>query len=201
MESIPEPLKLLVGQLAKLPGLGPKSALRVAMVLLKMPEMATKRLGQDIYELRDKLRLCSRCGALTEADPCTICADASRDPALLCLVAEWDSLVTLEAGNFFKGRYLVLGGLLAPTHNLSVQDLELDLLLARLSEGEIKEVILALGATVEAETTANLVRTLVMRHHPTVKVSRLAQGIPLGAEVKFMDSETLRQSLKYRQDF
>lgn len=200
MERLPESLKALVQQLARLPGLGPKSALRAAMTLLKWPESETRRLGLAIHELRDRLHLCSRCGALTERDPCPVCLDPERDPALLCLVAEWDSMLTLEEGALFPGRYLILGGLLAPLDNMGPDNLEFDRLLARLSEGEISEVILALGATVEAETTASHIRALIGRRFPQIRVTRLAQGIPLGAEVKFMDRETLRQSLRYRQE-
>ena len=197
---IPEPLKALVEQLARLPGLGPKSAMRGAMTLLKWPEAETRRLGKGIHDLRDALHLCSRCGALTESDPCPVCADPERDDSLLCVVAEWDSMLTLEEGAFFRGRYLILGGLLAPLDNLSAEHLELDRLTSRLAEGRVREVILALGATVEAETTGALIRGLINRRFPEVLVTRLAQGIPLGAEVKFMDRETLRQSLQYRQE-
>ena len=144
---IPEPLKALVEQLARLPGLGPKSAMRVAMTLLKWPEAETRRLGKGIHDLRDNLRLCSRCGALTETDPCNVCSDKERDDSLLCVVAEWDSMLTLEEGAFYKGRYLILGGLLAPLDNLSAESLELDRLTKRLEEGQVREVVLALGAT------------------------------------------------------
>ncbi|MEG2140233.1 MAG: recombination mediator RecR [Bilophila sp.] len=197
---IPEPLRALIEQLARLPGLGPKSAMRVAMMLLKWPEAETRRLGKGIHDLRDNLRLCSRCGALTDTDPCRVCADPERDEEVLCVVAEWDSMLTLEDGAFFRGRYLILGGLLAPLDNLSADSLELDRLTNRVAEGRIREVILALGATVEAETTGALVRGLLARHFPKLRVTRLAQGIPLGAEVKFMDRETLRQSLQFRQE-
>lgn len=156
--------------------------------------------AKGIHDLRDNLRLCSRCGALTETDPCNVCSDKERDDSLLCVVAEWDSMLTLEEGAFYKGRYLILGGLLAPLDNLSAESLELDRLTKRLEEGQVREVVLALGATVEAETTGALVRSLVNRRFPGVTVTRLAQGIPLGAEVKFMDRETLRQSLQYRQE-
>lgn len=200
MERLPEPLRALVEQLARLPGLGPKSALRLAMTLLKWPEAQTRRLGQSVYELRDRLQLCSRCGALSDCDPCPICADAAREEAMLCIVAEWDSMLTLEEGGFFKGRYFILGGLLSPLDTMA-EHLELERLFARLSENCVEEVVLALGATVEAENTAAFVRNLLTSRFPRVRVSRLAQGIPLGAEVKFMDRETLRQSLQYRQQF
>ena len=169
---IPEPLKALVEQLARLPGLGPKSAMRVAMTLLKWPETETRRLGKGIHDLRDNLRLCSRCGALTETDPCSVCSDKERDDSLLCVVAEWDSMLTLEEGAFYKGRYLILGGLLAPLDNLSAESLELDRLTKRLEEGQVREVVLALGATVEAETTGALVKSLVNRRFPGVELLR-----------------------------
>lgn len=200
MQRLPEPLKALVDQLARLPGLGPKSALRMAMMLLKWPVAETRRLGRAIHDLRDNLHLCSRCGALTDVDPCAICTDASRSEASLCLVSEWDSMLTLEEGGFFKGHYMILGGLLAPLDNINADALELERLTRRLNEGQVTELILALGTTVEAENTASFIRNMVATRYPNVRVTRLAQGIPLGAEVKFMDRETLRQSMQYRQE-
>ncbi len=200
MQRIPEPLQNLVDQLSRLPGLGPKSAMRVAMTLLKWPETETRRLGKGIFELRDTLHLCSRCGALSDSDPCPVCSDPSRDPTQICLVAEWDSMLTMEEGSFFHGHYLILGGLLAPLDHSPAESLEMQRLYDRLSEGQVKELILALGSTADAEATATFVKDQVGRRFPGVRVTRLAQGIPLGAEVRFMDRETLRQSLLYRQD-
>lgn len=196
---LPEPLKGLVEQLSHLPGLGPKSALRLAMRLLQWPEAETRRLGESIASLRDTLGLCSRCGAISPVNPCPVCADPGRDRACLCVVPEWDSLLTLEAGGFYNGQYFVLGGLLSPQNKKDSQTLETEKLLARLGEGEIREVILALGATLEAENTASFIRQLLERKFPDIEVSRLAQGMPLGAEVKYMDRETLRQSMLHRQ--
>ncbi len=198
MQRLPEPLKALVDQLAKLPGLGPKSALRLAMTLLKWPASETRRLGRGIHDLRDNLHLCRRCGALTDCDPCALCTDATRTQDMLCLVSEWDSMLTLEEGGFYRGQYL--GGLLAPLDNVNADSLELERLTRRLAEGQVREVVLALGTTVEAENTATFIRAMVERQYPGVRVTRLAQGIPLGAEVKFMDRETLRQSMQYRQE-
>ena len=200
MQRIPEPLKELVEQLARLPGLGPKSAMRASMTLLKWPEAEARRLGRNIYELRDKLHLCSRCGALSDSDPCPVCSDPARSQDSLCIVAEWDSMLTLEEGNFYKGQYLILGGLLAPLEHSPAEALDMNRLMQRLGEGQVQEIILALGATAEAEATATYVRDEVIRRYPKMKITRLAQGIPLGAEVKFMDRETLRQSLRYRQE-
>ncbi len=199
MDRIPEPLRALVDTLARLPGLGPKSAMRVAMILLKWPVAETKRFGASIYELRDKLHLCSRCGGLTEKEPCVICADSRRVEDVLCLVSEWDAMLALDEGGFFNGQYVILGGLLAPLDQKDASHLDLERLNSRLAEGRVKELILALGATVEAENTASFIRGLVSRNFPDVRITRLAQGIPLGGEVKFMDRETLRQSLQFRQ--
>lgn len=196
---IPEPLKALVEQLSRLPGLGPKSAMRAAMTLLKWPEAETRRLGKGIHDLRDNLCLCQRCGGLATADPCTVCADAGRTRDVLCLVTEWDSMLTLDEGGFYHGQYMILGGLLAPLERMDADGLDLDRLTLRLDEGEVGELILALGATVEAENTASFVSRLVRKRFPNIRISRLAQGIPLGGEVKYMDKETLRQSLQYRQ--
>ena len=200
-ERVPEPLKVLVEQLARLPGLGPKSAMRAAMMLLKWPIAETRRLGANIGELRDRLHLCARCGGLCERTPCPLCADPIRAADTLCLVAEWDSMLTLDEGGFYRGQYMILGGLLTPLDNRGADSLDLERLSARLAEGEVQELILALGATVEADTTATFVRNFVTSRFTHVRITRLAQGIPLGGEVKFMDRETLRQSLQYRQDF
>ena len=200
MQKIPEPLQAVVDQLSRLPGLGPKSALRCAMSFLQWPATETRRLGAAIHDLRDKLHLCGHCGALSDVDPCSVCADASRSRDILCVVADWDSMLTLESGGFYAGRYFILGGLLAPLDNVHPDNLELEKLDARLKQGEIAELILALGATVEAENTASFLRARVQARFPHIRISRLAQGIPMGAEVKFMDKETLRQSLKFRQD-
>lgn len=200
MSKLPEPLQAVVDQLSRLPGLGPKSALRCAMEFLRWPEGETRRLGRAIHDLRDKLHLCRRCGALSDADPCPVCADPGRNRESLCVTADWDSMLTIEGGGFYDGHFLILGGLLAPLDNVHPESLDIERLDARLAEGEVREVILALGATVEAETTASFLRARITARHPAIRVTRLAQGIPLGAEVKFMDRETLRQSLKFRQD-
>lgn len=198
-ERLPEPLRILVGQLGKLPGLGPKSAMRIAMTLLKWPEAETRALGENIAALRDKLCLCERCGGLAAASPCPICADGERSRDLLCLVPEWDAMLAMEEGGFYHGQYMILGGLLAPLQQQDSRSLELDRLLARLRENEVRELVLALGATLEAENTASFLKQLLNAKFPRLRITRLAQGLPLGAEVKFMDKETLRQSLRYRQ--
>lgn len=199
MQNLPGPLKDVVDQLSSLPGIGPKSALRIALTLLKMPREKASGVGQSIIELRERLCLCEDCACLAESSPCAICADSARDNDQLCLVPEWDALLAMEEMGIYRGKYLVLGGLLSPLDGIEPGHLEIDRLKRRLSTGEISEMILALGATLDAESTASYVKNLVETEHPSVSVSRLAQGIPIGAEVKFMDKETLKQSLVHRQ--
>lgn len=197
---LPEALKALVEQLGRLPGLGPKSALRIAMTLLKWPESETRRLGESIFNLRDTLGLCPRCGAISGGGICPICADPGRSRETLCIVPEWDSLLALESGDFYHGQYFVLGGLLSPQQKIDSSCLEIERLLQRLAEGEVREIILALGSTLEAENTVSYLKQIVGKRFPGLTLTRLAQGLPLGAEVKFMDRETLRQSLLHRQN-
>lgn len=200
-EQLPAPLADLVERLAKLPGMGPKSALRAALVVLGWPRDRADALGRSILELRERLAVCGRCGAVADVDPCPVCADPGRDRTQLCLAPEWDSLLAVESGGFYRGLYFILGGLLSPLDGRNRDELAVDALLARLGEGEVGELILALGATLEAENTASFIKRLVGERFPDIRVTRLAQGIPLGAEVRYIDKETLKLSLKHRQDF
>jgi len=198
-DRLPGPLREVAEQLSRLPGLGPKSALRAALALLKMPREQAESVGRGILTLRERLCMCQTCASLAESDPCPICADPTRSREQLCLVAEWDSLLALEEMNMFRGTYLVLGGLLSPLDGVNPASLEFDLLRRRLGSGEVSELSLALRATLYAENTASPVKNIVAQSYPDIAVSRLAQGIPMGAEVKYMDRETLRQSLVHRQ--
>ena len=200
MQQLPRPLRVAVEQLAELPGLGPKSALRMAMVLLKWPREKVDHLARALSDLRRELHICSMCAGLADSDPCPICVDPARDQEMVCVVSDWDSLLVIENAGIFRGVYLVLGGLLSPLEGTEPQNLFLDKLTARLVGHEVREVVLALGTTMDAESTASFVTRFIHASHPGIRVSRLAQGIPLGAEVKYMDKETLRQSLNYRQD-
>ncbi|SMP41862.1 recombination mediator RecR [Desulfonatronum lacustre] len=199
MRELPQTLRDVVDQLAALPGLGPKSALRVALTLLKWPKERTADLGRSILELRDKLCLCGSCAGISDQDPCSICSDPGRSSELLCLVAEWDSMLIMEQSGGYRGKYLVLGGLLSPLDGVKPESLEMGRLRERLSENQVQELILALGTTLESESTGSYVKNLVERDFPGVQVTRLAQGIPLGTDLKFIDKETLRQSITYRQ--
>lgn len=199
MSKLPLPLQNLVDQLAALPGVGPKSALRMAMTMLKWPQEKTRNLGQAILELRDKLCICSGCASLADSDPCDICSDPTRENGTLCVVSEWDSLLIMEESGFFRGRYLVLGGLLSPLDGIDPGTLEFEKLRKILAGGQVKELVLALGTTLESETTGSYIKNMLAREFPALTLTRLAQGIPLGSDLKFMDKETLRQSMRYRQ--
>jgi recombination protein RecR len=195
---LPDALTAVVDQLARLPGFGPKSALRAAMTLLRWPEGETRRLGTAIYDLRDRLRLCPHCGAPADVSPCAVCADPARSRDMLCVTADWDSMLTIEEGGFYAGLYFILGSLpgASGTRDDGDDTARLD---ARISGGEVREVVLALGATVEAEQAESLLIARLRRARPDLRVSRLAQGINLAQEVRFVDRDTLRQSFKFRQ--
>lgn len=195
---LPEPFQVLSGQLSRLPGLGPKSAMRAAMALLKWPEAETRRLGETIFTLRDRLCICSRCGALSDTDPCSLCLDPDRDDSVLCVVSDWDSMLTLEEGGFYQGRYFLLGDHFRPGESEESRA-ELCRLMDRISDGKVREVVFALGSTLEAEAAATFFAGMLRKSFPELIITRPAQGIPLGAEIRFMDRETLRQSLCYRQ--
>ncbi len=199
MQRLPFPLQKIVDQFSALPGVGPKSALRMALTLLKWPAESVRAFGRDIEGLRTALHVCSRCCGLADSDPCQLCSDPKRDGAQLCLVSEWDSLMVMEESGVFGGRYLILGGLLSPLDGVDARALEIGRLESILREGVVREVILALGSTMEAEATGAYVHGLIAKSFPQVGVTRLAQGIPLGSEIKYVDRETLKQSLKYRQ--
>jgi len=198
-ESLPEPLKKVVEHFASLPGLGPKSALRIGLHLLEIPKEKVQSFGRDLFELRDKLKICESCGAYCNNSPCDICSDPSRDRSLLCVVPDWDGLMLIEKTKLFKGTYLVLGGLISPLDGKMSSNLRIELLKKRLNSGKIKEVILALGSTREAEMTESFLLDFISQGKFNVRVTRLAQGIPVGCDLKYVDEETLKQSLCYRQ--
>jgi len=133
--TIPAPLSDLAAQISKLPGMGPKSAMRVVMTLLRWPEEQTRRLGASISSLRDQLHICRRCGGLSTTDVCPICQDATRSQDILCLVTDWDSMMTMDRGGFYRGQYLILGGLLSPLDNRDSDKLDLKRLEDRLCGG------------------------------------------------------------------
>lgn len=187
-------LDSLIQLLAKLPGLGPRSARRAALHLIKRRESLLEPLTAALTKAANAIRPCSVCGNLDTVDPCAICRDPERDAMAICVVEDLADLWALERSGAFRGRYHVLGGTLSALDGVGPEDLNIDRLLARIRPGQ--ELILALNATVEGQTTAHyLADRLVGRD---VKVSRLAQGVPIGGELDYLDDGTLTAAVKAR---
>ncbi|HZH04313.1 MAG TPA: recombination mediator RecR, partial [Myxococcaceae bacterium] len=179
----PDPLNRLVAQLAKLPGIGEKTAQRLAFHLLRAPPEYARELSSAIGEVVDKVRLCSRCFSLTEGELCGFCQDARRDDRLLCVVEGVADLMAVEKTREFKGRYHVLHGVLSPLEGIGPEQLRVKELVERLKEGTVEEVIVATNPDVEGEATALYLTRLLKP--AGLKVSRLAQGLPIGGDLEF----------------
>ena len=188
-------LDTLIQLLAKLPGLGPRSARRAALYLIKRREILLEPLAAALAKAAAAIRPCSVCGNLDTLEPCTICRDPERDATMICVVEDLADLWALERTGAFRGRYHVLGGTLSALDGIGPEELTIERLLARVRPGQ--ELVLALNATVEGQTTAHyLVDRLAGRD---VKISRLAQGVPIGGELDYLDDGTLTAALKARQ--
>src|SRR5215468_1570404 len=190
-------IEALISLLAKVPGLGPRSARRAALQLLKKKDALMLPLAAAISEAAEKVRACSNCGQLDAADPCAICTAADRDDSVICVVAEVGDVWALERAGAFKGRYHVLGGVLSALDGVRPDDLRIAKLIERASDERVREVILALAATVDGQTTAHY---LTERLHGTnVTISRLAHGVPVGGELDLLDDGTLFAALQSRR--
>ncbi len=186
----------LVGELKKLPGVGERTALRLAFHLLKSPQNLTK-LAESLLEVRDRVRACSICFAITEDDPCAICT-GQRDTGTICVVENSQDLMALERSNAYHGIYHVLEGAISPLAGIGPSDLRISELLERVSRGGVNEVVIATNFTVEGEATA-LYLTKALKPLDT-KVSRLAHGIPLGSDIEFVDAATVQWALQGRNE-
>jgi recombination protein RecR len=191
----------LVTELARLPGIGRKTAQRLTFHLLKQPPEAAGRLADAIRRVRDQVAACRVCGNLTDQDPCAICADPRRDAGLLCVVEEAGDVGAIEGTGRFRGRYHVLGGRLSPLDGVGPEALRLDALLARVgngSGGDVREVIVATNPSMEGEVTATYVQQLLK---PTgVRITRIARGLPVGGDLEYADGVTIAQALDARRD-
>ena len=187
----------LIALLAKLPGLGPRSARRAALALLKRRDQLLSPLALAMAEAAERVRACSACGAWDTTDPCAVCADPGRDGSILCVVDEVGALWALERGGAFKGRYHVLGGLLSALDGVGPEALRVGPLVARAGAGEVKEVILALPATVDGQTTAHYVADRLAG--AGVQVTSLARGVPVGGDLDWLDDGTIATALRARR--
>ena len=190
-------IERLIALLGKLPGLGPRSARRAALALLKRKDQLLVPLAQALAEAGARVKACSTCGSLDTCDPCAVCSDPARDGALLCVVEEVGALWALERGGSFRGRYHVLGGLLSALDGVGPHDLRASELVARASDGTVREVILALPATVDGQTTAHYLTERLAGLN--VPVTSLARGVPVGGELDWLDDGTIAQALRARR--
>lgn len=192
-------IERLIQLLAKVPGLGPRSARRAALHLIKKKEQLLVPLAGAMADAVEKVRVCSTCGNVDTIDPCTMCSDPRRDPTTIIVVEDVADLWALERAGALNARYHVLGGTLSPLDGVGPDDLNIKGLVARIAEGDVKEVILAVNATVEGQTTAHYLTDQLDGFE--VKVTRLAHGVPVGGELDYLDEGTLAAALKSRTAF
>ncbi len=197
LDSIPS-FTRLVAELAKFPGVGNKTATRLAFYLLRQPESVSQALAEALLEVKRRIRFCSRCFHITEQDPCPLCSDPARDGSLLCVVEEPQAVLAIERSRSFRGRYHVLHGALSPLDGIGPEALKIAPLLERLREGEVKEVLVATNFTVEGDATALYLARLIQGLD--VRVTRLAYGIPMGSELEYVDEATVHRAVEGRRD-
>ncbi|MGI8966883.1 MAG: recombination mediator RecR [Limisphaerales bacterium] len=198
MSSLPEPISQLTAALGKLPGIGPRSAERLALFLAQAENQSVQQLAQTLLEAREKIQACSICGGLTEKGPCAICSDPRRDGALICLVERPADIFSIEKSGDFRGKFHVLGGKISPLNGVEPEDLHIAELELRLQSEPIQEIIIALGTDVEGDATSfYLAKRLAGKK---VKISRIAHGLPAGSGLEFADEITLSRALEGRRE-
>lgn len=201
MASLPSPIQKLINQLTKLPGIGEKTAARLAFYLLKQPKEEIELFSKSLLELKEKIVRCSICQNIAEVNPCPICKDPNRDKSIICVVGEPLDVVALESTREYKGIYHVLGGSINPPEGIGPDQLKIKELLERIkqSEGKIKEVILANNPTLEGEATAMYISRLLKPLN--IKITRIARGLPVGGDLEYADEITLSNALKGRKEY
>jgi recombination protein RecR len=198
MQPLVEPVARLIEELAKLPGIGPKTAQRLAFYVLRMPADGAGELARAIVRVKESVTFCSRCMNITEQDPCSVCASPNRDRGLICVVEEPLDVLAIERTGIYRGQYHVLHGALSPMEGVGPDNLRIQELLARLRDGEVREVILATNPNVEGEATAMYIDRLVKPLG--LRVSRLARGLPVGGDLEYADEVTLARALEGRRE-
>lgn len=198
MSHYPATIVNLIKNICKLPGIGEKTAERLAMHILRAPRQEAEQLSKSILEAKEKVRLCKLCYGLSDDEVCKICTDPSRDASLLCVVEQPADMVAMEKSGAFIGRYHILSGVLSPMNGVGPEDIRMAELIAKIRRGQIKEVVLATSTSVEGEATA----AFIAEHLKTdaVKVTRIASGIPMGGDLKYVDQVTLKKAMEARHD-
>jgi recombination protein RecR len=194
----PDPLSRLVEQFQRLPGIGSKSAQRLAFHILKTPREEVERLAEAMRDVKDRVTYCSTCSNITDIDPCYYCTDGSRDHRLLCVVEQPENVSAVEKTRDFKGLYHVLMGALSPLHGIGPDDLKIKDLLTRVGQGRIEEVILATNPNVEGEATAIYLAKLLKPLG--VRVTRIAMGVPVGSDLDYADEVTMQRAMEGRRE-
>ncbi|KKQ94860.1 MAG: RecR protein [candidate division CPR2 bacterium GW2011_GWC1_39_9] len=197
MQVIPKSVQNLIDELSKLPGIGPKTAQRLVFYLLKRKEEDNSLLGDAVLELKNGIRYCATCCSLTDIDECKICSDLRRDKDVVCVVEEPMDVVAVENSGHFRGLYHVLGGAISPIEGIGPDDLNIGTLASRLGDG-IKEVIIATNPNLEGEATALYLQRALIPFN--VKISRLAYGLPIGADLEYADELTIAKAIEGRQE-
>ena len=199
MTKVAEPINQLIKRLARFPGVGEKTASRLALYILRCSKEEAVDLAKSIINVKEKITLCSICYNLTDQNPCNICKDDKRDRKVVCVVEELGDLMALEGSGEFRGGYHVLHGVISPLDGVNPDDIRIKELMERLKGGQIKEVIIATNPTTNGNATALYLSKLIKPLG--VKVTRIAQGIPIGGDIEYTDEVTLRKALEGRRDF
>ncbi len=198
MLKYPEPLARLVSELQKLPSIGPKTAQRIAMHILRMTSDEAKRLGQTISEAKDLIINCSICGSITDKDPCNICADPKRNHKVICVVEETEDVIALERTGVFRGVYHVLMGALSPLEGINPENLKIKELFNRISSQDVEEVLIATNPNTQGQATALYISGKLKPLG--IKVTQLAYGLPMGGDIEYADEVTLGKALEGRRE-
>lgn len=199
MQHYPPSLVRLIRHLSKLPGIGEKTATRLALHILRTSNAEATSLSQSILEVKEKVQLCSKCFGLADTDPCSLCSDPSRTPKTVCIVEQPSDLVALERSGAFKGLYHVLHGTLSPINGVGPEALRIKELVARVRTEDVEELVLATNTNVEGESTASYLCELFK--NDAVRVTRIASGVPMGSDLKYLDEVTIKRAMERRQDF
>jgi len=192
----PASIQNLIKNIAKFPGIGEKTAERLAMHILRAPRHEAEQLAQSILNIKDKVRFCTRCFALSDGDLCNLCSDPARDTSLLCVVEQPADMVAVEKSGAFRGMYHILSGVLSPMNGVGPENIRIRELMARVQKDQVKEVVLATSTTVEGEATASYVAQLL--ENQRIKVTRIASGVPMGGDLKYVDQVTLKKAMDTR---
>ncbi len=198
MSHYPPSIINLIQRIAKLPGIGEKTAERLAMHILRSPRTEVEKLSNSITTAKNKIRLCKQCFGLSDDDICQICSNPARDAAILCVVEQPADMVAMEKSGAFNGRYHILAGVLSPMNGIGPEDIRLGELIAKIEGDQVKEVVLATSTTVEGEATAAYIKERLVTY--AIKVTRIASGVPIGGDLKYVDQVTLRKAMEKRHD-